>query len=244
MPLSLGLGAAGKAASAFGGSGKAGPTSTKNVTGGTNTTTSGTSTNANSLNPLMSGFQSSLVPALSSMYAEAQKPVYGTTQIAQVANQGDAATNAASSALASNLAKRGVLNSGAAAAGDTALEAGNVANTVGFENQIPLLNEQAQMANTGNVLNLAEGLTGKALSTGVNTGTTNTVGTNSNTTTESGPAFGSAAASGFGNFLSNTGAAGAGGKTGGGKNGPTLANGGNYGGGPGVAPSYDPNNLS
>ena len=93
MPVKLGLSAAGAGASALAGSGKAGPTSTKNQTG-TSTSGSvqtGSSTNTPNLNPLMSGFQSSLVPALSSMYAQAQTPIYGQTQIAQVANQGDAA---------------------------------------------------------------------------------------------------------------------------------------------------------
>jgi hypothetical protein len=193
MPVKLGLTAAGDLSSALGGSGKAGPTSTENVTGGSNTTVTGSSsgTTTPNLNPLMAGFQSSLVPALQGMMSEANTPVYGNTQIAQVANQGDAATNAASDALQENLARRGVVNSGASAAGNEQLQAANVANTVGFENQIPLLNYQNEMQQQQNVLGLGEKLTGPALSTGTTqgSGTTNTVSTNSKTTTESGPAF-------------------------------------------------------
>jgi hypothetical protein len=217
MPVKLGLAGAGAASSALGGSGKAGPQSTKNVTstntgtsGGTNTQQQGGTATPN-LNPTFSGFQQSLVPALSNLYAQAQTPVYGNTQIAQVANQGDAATNAASNALSANLARRGALNSGANAAGQTALQAANVANTVGFENQIPLLNEQTEMNNTSNVLGLAEGLTGKALSTNTTTGTgqgvtqQNQWGSGNNTTTETGPAFGASALNSAGKGLSGAG---------------------------------------
>jgi hypothetical protein len=220
MPLSLGLGAAGKAASALGGSGKGGPTSTLSKSGTSSTATTGSQggTNTPNLNPIMAGFQNSLVPALSSMYEKAQTPVYGQQQIAQVANAGDAATNAASDALTSNLARRGVLNSGAAASGETALAQGNESNTVGFENQIPLLNYQNEMAQTGNVLGLAEGLTGKALSTNTSTASNQgtTTGTNSSLESTTGPAFASSLLSQSGNVLGNAGAAG---KGGGGKGG-------------------------
>ena len=69
--------------------------------------------------------------------------------------------------------------------GQTALQAANTANTVGFENNIPLLNYQNEMAQTGNVLGLAEGLTGKALSTTTSTGSggSNTFGGTNSTTT-------------------------------------------------------------
>ena len=214
MPVKLGMTAAGDAASALGGSGKAGPTNqAKSVSSGTNVG-SQTGTSTPNLNPLMGGFQSSLVPALSDLYAKAQAPVYGQTQIAQVANNGDAATKAASGALSSNLARRGVLNSGAEAAGQTALQSANTANTVGFENQIPLLNYQNEMQQTGNVLGLAEGLTGKALSTNVGSGTSNTMTGGTNSMTASGPAFSSSMLNSLGGGLSGLSG---GGKGGGGK---------------------------
>lgn len=232
MPVKLGLSAAGAATSALGGSGKAGPTSTENKTGTSTSVGTGSSGSVQTpnLSPLMSGFQNSLVPALSSLYAKAQTPVYGAQQIAQVANQGDAATNAASQALNSNLARTGSLNSGANAAGQTALQAANTANTVGFENNIPLLNYQNEMAQTGNVLNLAEGLTGKALSTNTSTGSggSNTFGGTNSTTTASGPAFGASMLNSLGNGLT------AGGGGGGGKMG-----GGGKGGGSAVSPGLD-----
>jgi hypothetical protein len=220
MPVKLGLTAAGGVASALGGSGKAGPTSTANTvstnTGNTTSSTNQSGTATPNLNPLMSGFQSSLVPALSQMYAKAQQPIYGAQQIAAVANNGDAATDAASSALSSNLARRGILNSGASAAGQTQLQANNVANTTNFENQIPLLNTQNEEAQTNNVLGLAEGLTGKALSTNVQTGTgtgSNTsFGMGNNTATAAGPAFGSGVLNSLGEGLQGAGKGG-GGKT-------------------------------
>src|ERR1700734_3106900 len=109
MPVKLGLSAAGGVASALGGSGKAGPSISQKQVQGTSTGGGGSTTNQTqtpSLNPLMGGFQSSLVPALSDLYAKAQTPIYGQQQIAQVANQGDAATGAASQALSANLARR------------------------------------------------------------------------------------------------------------------------------------------
>lgn len=213
MPVKLGLSAAGDAASALGGSGKAGPTSQAQTVSTNTSIGNQTGTNTPNLNPLMGGFQSSLVPALSQMYSQAQQPVYGATQIAQVANNGDAATNAASNALSANLARRGALTSGAQAAGQTALQQGNEANTVNFENNVPLLNYQNEMQQTGNVLGLAEGLTGKALTSNTTSGTTAGSSGGTNSTTASGPAFGSSMLNSLGGGLSGMG----GGKGGGGK---------------------------
>lgn len=194
---------AGDIASAFGGSGKGGPTSTeKTATTGTNTSSSGSVATPN-LNPLFQGFQNSLVPALTSMYQQASTPVYGTTQIAQVANAGDQATAAANSSLQANLARRGALDSGAAASGETALQQGNESNITGFENAIPLLNRQNEQQQQQNVLGLAENLTGKALSTNTMTGSGggSTSGTTSDTTT--GPAFLSGLGNNIGGNLAN-----------------------------------------
>lgn len=225
MPVKLGLTAAGGVANALGGSGKAGPTSqSQNVSTNTSSNTSlGSSSQTPNLNPLMGGFQSSLVPALSQMYSQASQPVYGATQVAQVANNGDAATNAASNALSANLARRGALTSGAQAAGQTQLQQANTANTVGFENQLPLLNYQNEMQQQGNVLGLAEGLTGKALTSnttlGSNTGSTVSDGTN--TTTAAGPAFGAGMLNTAGGLLGNAGMNGGG--KGGGKTSPASS---------------------
>lgn len=223
MPLTLGLGAAGKAASSLAGSGKAGPTSTMTQNGTNSNASSATQSSGNTqtpnLNPLMAGFQASLVPALSSMYAKAQQPVYGAQQIAQVANQGDQATDAAGKAVDSALARNGALNSGVNAAAQTQLAQGNESNTVGFENQVPLLNYQNEMAQTGNVLGLAEGLTGKALSTSTGTssglGSSNSLTNTNSTTSATGPAFGAGMLGQTGGILSNAAANGGGGKGGG-----------------------------
>jgi hypothetical protein len=216
MPATLGMigKGVGGLASAFGGSGKAGPTSTMTSTHTGTTGNTGSETQTPNLNPLMGGFQSSLVPALSNMYAEASQPVYGKTQIAQVANAGNQATNAASSALSNSLAQRGALNSGANAAGQTALAQGNESNITGFENQIPLLNYQNEMQQQGNVLSLSEALTGKALSTNNTIGNSMQTTSGGSNTSATGPAFGAGAlmnlgqgmaSSGFGNSMYNAG---------------------------------------
>ncbi len=220
MPVKLGMTAAGDAASALGGSGKAGPTSQAKTINTNTSSGNQTRTSTPSLNPLMGGFQSSLVPALTGMFGEASTPIYGQTQIAQVANQGDTATNAASNALTANLARRGVLNSGAAASGQTALQQGNEANTVNFENQIPLLNRQNEQQQQQNVLGLAEGLTGKALTTNTNIGTTNGMSSGTTDVTASGPAFGAQLGNlAGGQFLNGAGKGGGGG----GKGSPSAA---------------------
>lgn len=205
MPVKLGLTAAGDAASAFGGSGKAGPTSQAKTTSTNTSAGSQTGTSTPNLNPLLGGFQSSLVPALTGMFGAASTPIYGTAQVAQVANNGDAATNAASSALTQNLARRGVLNSGAEASGQTQLQQANEANTVNFENQLPLLNRQNEQQQQENVLGLAEGLTGKALTTNTSAGTTNNMSSGSNTVQASGPAFGASMLNSLGGGLSGLG---------------------------------------
>lgn len=221
MPVTLGLTGAGKLANAFGGSGKGGPTSSTQTTStntGSNSSVgtqnaTGTSSSTPNLNPTFSSFQQSLVPALSSAYAQASQPVYGAQQVAQVANNGDTATTAATQALTSNLARRGVLNSGASDSGQTQLQQANEANTVNFENNLPLLNYQNQQANEQNILGLSENLTGKALSTNVNNSTQ--TGSNTNNSTSSsvnnqtqsqfGPGVGSSLLNSTGGILGNAG---------------------------------------
>ena len=230
IPAALSLG--GAAASAFGGSGKGGPTSqdkkTSSSTSNSTSSNSGSSTSTPNLNPLMSGFQSSLVPALSGMFANAQKPMYGDAQVAGVANQADAATKAGSDALTSRLARTGSLNSGAAASGQTSLAQTNLGNVTNFESQVPFLNAQNTQNQTNNVMGLAEGLTGKALSSNTTTGTSTGIQTGSNTGTSTdqgyGPAFASGMASNVGGIMQD--ASGGGGKTGGGggKSGSSSAN--------------------
>jgi len=112
--------------------------------------------------PMFTAFRESILPAISQQYAAAQQPLYGNAQIAQVANQGNQATQGAETALANNAARRGVLNSGATQAGNTALQQANTANVTGFESQIPFLNEQVQQQRTNSLLGLATSFLGQA----------------------------------------------------------------------------------
>lgn len=221
MPLTLGLAGAGKAASALGGSGKAGPTS-KSTIAGTNTgSSSSNGTNATNYTeaPGILNFQESLLPAVSSLYSQAQQPVYGAAQEAQVANQADAATTAGSQALTNKLARSGGLNSGANVAGQTALAQSNLGNLTNFFSQVPALNQQAELQNTGNVLNMAEGIVGRAPTNSSTTSNqTGSTGSVNNSTNEGfGPSFTSSLLGNTGNILSNAGgvSAASGGKGGG-----------------------------
>lgn len=180
MPVKLGLGeaGAGAAASAFG-SGKGGPTSSSTNTNLSSNTSNGTNQLQYNEDPQFSSFRSSLLPALSSLYSQAQQPVYGAAQTAQVANAADQATQAQSGALNSRLAATGALNSGAAAAGQTALGQANTGSLTNFFSQVPFLNQQAELQNTGNVLNMATNFLGRDP---INqTSTTNNTSTGSNT---------------------------------------------------------------
>lgn len=228
MPLKLGESIAGGAASALGGSGKAGPTSTKNVTGGTAGTSTGSSATNYTEAPGILNFQESLLPAVSNLYQQAQQPVYGTAQEAQILNGADQATQAGQQALTGALARNGALTSGAAAAGDTALQAANTGSLTNFLTQVPYLNQQAELSNETNALNTAESIVGRAPVSTNASGGSSTFGTNSNTTTESGPAFGAAMANSLGNGLTNA----SGGGKGGGKGSSNGYNGqGGIGGG-------------
>lgn len=224
IPAALSLG--GAAASAFGGSGKGGPTSQdKKATTGSSSSTSSTNqtgTSTPNLNPLMSGFQSSLVPALAGMFATAQKPVYGDAQIAQVANQSNNAAKGASDAATDRLARSGSLNSGVNASVQSDIGQKNLSNITNFESQVPFLNQQNEANQTQNVMGLAEGLTGKALSSNTTSATGSGTQSGSNTGTSLdqgfGPAFGSSMANSIGGGLSDAGGkmgSGGGGKGGG-----------------------------
>jgi hypothetical protein len=153
-------------------------------------TNGGSSTTTPNQNPIFQSFQQSLLPAISAQYEAAQAPVYGNAQIAQVANQGNQATQAAEQANKAAAARSGTLNAGNTQANNTSLQQGNVANTTNFENQIPMLNQQAKFNNTQNLLGLATSFLGQSpigqTTTSANQGTNTSAQVGTNTSTSSG----------------------------------------------------------
>lgn len=122
----------------------------------------GSSSTTPNENPIFQQFRQSLLPAISAQYADAQKPVYGQQQVAQVAQQGNQATKAATDANAARAARSGTLNAGNTTATNASAQAANTANVTGFENQIPMLNQQAKFNNTQSLLGLATGFLGQS----------------------------------------------------------------------------------
>jgi hypothetical protein len=145
----------------------------------------GSSTTSPNENPIFSSFRQSLLPAISAQYAAAQQPVYGNAQIAQVANQGNQATQAAQQANKAAAARSGTLNAGNTQANNASLQQGNVANTTNFENQIPMLNQQAKFNNTQSLLGMATNFLGQSpigqTTTSANQGSNSSVQTGTNT---------------------------------------------------------------
>jgi hypothetical protein len=100
----------------------------------------------------MSQFRQMLLPQFGQLMQRAQQPVFGNPQIAQFMQQSNQAGEGAINSLSQNLARRGVLDSGAFASGIGDIQRGNVANQTGFLSQLPFLNNQAYMSNVGGLL--------------------------------------------------------------------------------------------
>lgn len=144
-------------------------------------TNNGSSSTTPNENPIFSQFRQSILPAISAQYADAQKPVYGNAQVGQLANQSNANTNQANAATKAAAARSGTLNAGNTAATTNSNQAANTANVTNFENQIPMLNQQAKFNNTNSLLGLATGFLGQ--SPIGQTNTSNNTGTNASTQT-------------------------------------------------------------
>lgn len=125
-------------------------------------TNQGNSSTTPTENPIFSAFRQSILPAISAQYQAAQKDVYGAPQVAQVAQQGNAATKAATDANTARAARTGTLNAGNTAATNASAQAANTANITGFQNQIPMLNQQAKFNNTNSLLSMATNFLGRA----------------------------------------------------------------------------------
>lgn len=132
------------------------------ATGSQTTSGSGQSTVNPNENPLFKMFRESILPAISQQYADAQKPVYGDAQRAQVMNQANEAGQGAETAISNNAARRGTLNAGSTDAASNAVQQGIAGQNVAFSNQIPFLNQQAKFGNTQNLLGLATSFLGQS----------------------------------------------------------------------------------
>src|ERR1700721_1174514 len=107
---------------------------TQQATTGTNTNTSNNGSSVNyQLNPFTSGLTSNINSAL----ATASMPVYGAPQEAQFLNQNNANTNNSVNNLQSQLASRGISNSGANAAGVSEILQNSNSNVANYQASIP-----------------------------------------------------------------------------------------------------------
>lgn len=132
--------------------------SNQNITGNT----SGQQTVTPNEDPLFTMFRQSVLPAIASQYADAQKDVYGDAQKAGAVNDANNIYNAQEQNLANSAARRGVLNSGAYSSGANALAQGRASGITSFFNQIPFLNSQAKFGRTQDLLGLATNFLGKS----------------------------------------------------------------------------------
>lgn len=171
------------------------------MAGARQTTSSGTSM---PITPqFLTNFQQMMPGYYQNLITQAQAPVYGAAQQAQMQNAANAAYNSGAQNLASNLARKGgSLNSGAYGAGLTSLAQARGGQMANYAMQSPLLNQQAVFGNTMNAVNNAGQWAGRPLS-----------GTRSDQTSTTGPAGGIGGM--FGSIFGNAVQAGIGGLTGG-----------------------------
>lgn len=143
----------------------------------------GTSTIAPNQNPLFKAYQESLIPQFHNALAQAQQPIFGDAQKATYLGGLNDLANASTSHLASTLASRGQLDSGALASGQADIENNRVNQYGTFLGQLPF--EEAQMHNQ-NVnqllgLNTAFASSAPVGQTTSQSGNTTLAGTNSTT---------------------------------------------------------------
>ena len=167
---------------------KAGATSSSqgNFSQSGNLASSGVQTSTPNEDPMFAMFRQSILPAIAKQYQDAQQPVYGDAQRAEVMNQANDAGNAASTAVANNAARRGTLNAGSTDAANTAIQQGVTGKIIDFQNQIPFLNQQAQFGKTQDLLGLATNFLGRAPIGYTNTNNQNTSSSSSGTESKTG----------------------------------------------------------
>lgn len=161
--------------------------------GSTTSTQSNQSQNGNSASvPVqadwVAALQKSLGGSASSLVQQAGMPVFGSAQKSTFLNDLNSNTDASRNGIASQLASRGALNSGAVASSFTNLDLNRNAQISNYNTQTPLLNQQAQQSNLARALTTAGGISSLA-PTGQLTSSSQT-GSSNSTQTQS-PGFGS-----------------------------------------------------
>lgn len=157
---------AGLLGSAFGRSGKQGgsqfdQSGMSNETGSQTSTRSGASTSQQTEDPSLAPFRQMLMGAFGGALSDAQRPAFGNSEIANIIQNINQASNAASKSLTGRLARTGSLDSGRAAVGQGLLEQGRAGQITGFLSQVPQLNRQARQQALNPLLSLGLGFTGR-----------------------------------------------------------------------------------
>lgn len=191
---------------AIGGSGKqSGSEATQNTTQNSTTTAhsdqSATSnaTQQQGEDPLTALFRVGLLGNIGGEIDNAKQPIFGDAAKASFVNNLNDLSDHSFQSLTGNLARRGVTNSGALTQGAGDIEQSRFGNLASFYSQLPFQEAQARSARVNPLLNTAAGLLGQGprslVSSGEQTGTTNTTtdtkgtSTGTATKTDTGPSF-------------------------------------------------------
>lgn len=180
---------------------------------------SGTSSNSTTPNLppwLQQAFQGNVQQG-QNLEAAAQQPVFGQAQTASYLQNLNQLANNSTQSLASNLASKGIEDSGALSQGATDIQTGKVANESGFLSQLPFQNTQAMLANEEGAMGAAGAAASRvpigSTSTGVTSGQSSSTGSSD---TQSNP--------GLAGLVSSLAGLGAGSLLGGGMGGATGGN--------------------
>jgi len=138
----------------------------------------GTSSSNSTTTPLESdgfgAFRQALTQGFGNALATASAPTYGKAEEAQFLNKNNANTNSSIDKLQSTLASRGIVNSGANAAGVSGILQNSNSNVANYEASVPGFNKASFMNNVGGLLGSGASFAGKAP---VGSSTTNTAST-------------------------------------------------------------------
>jgi hypothetical protein len=163
-----GGGALGAAASAF-------PTNTQQsgTSSGTSTNTSNALSNQFSTtyeSPLLTQFRNGLFPFLTQQLQQSTQPVFTDATKASFLSNVNGLANSSINSLNNNLAKRGISNSGAYAAGATDIGNQRNAQLTNFYSQLPFQERQAQANLTNPLLTMGLNFAGRGPTSTFQTG--------------------------------------------------------------------------
>ena len=140
------------------------------------TTQQGSQTGTNSQgfsNPLLNGFQNSMMGLVNNMANTANTPVYGQTQVAQNLQGLNQLTNSSIKQLQGNLARTGGLQGGGNAAGVSNLLQNKGNEAFNFQSSVPLMNYNAKMSGDAAAAGAGNALMGVAPKSSTSSGTSN-----------------------------------------------------------------------